>query len=164
MKCLERLSCGLTRLTAYGAEVCLFCLVILVGFSATSRYLFARPIHIMEELGGLLFLALGLLSFAVTFRSGNHVRITMITSRLPTRVRKWIDLFSSIISILYLAIFTKFACDFVYLSYQADCHTANVRIYAVPWMAILPLSCITLAMLICDSCILRYRGTTRSDD
>jgi len=158
LKRVEKLPYSGSKVTNYGAEGCLFCLLILVNYSAICRYIFGRPVYFMEEVGGLLFMAVGLLSFGYTFSVKGHVRISSITNLFPMGVRDWFEVVASAISLFYLIVFIKLSCNFVYLSYLQNCHTTNAYIYEVPWMALMPISMIVCAVVILEFCISKVRN------
>lgn len=132
------------RLVA-GAFVC--ALVVLVCYGALSRYLFSRPVFLVEETGGLLFMAIAFLSFPYVFIVRGHISLSLVTDRLPEALRKWVEVVQGLACLIFLIIFSKVSWDFVYVSYQLDCHSENVGLYEVPWQAILPASMVVMAIV-----------------
>ena len=158
LKHVEKLPYSASEIINYGAEGCLFCLVILVTYSAVARYVFTAPVYFMEEASALLFMALSLLSFAYTFSVKRHIRISFITNLFPMKVRDWFEVVAGVVSLFYLIVFIKLSYNFVYLSYLQNCHTTNAYIYEVPWMALMPMSMIVFAVVILEFCISKVRN------
>ena len=144
----EKISHGISRVLSIGAEVCICALIGLVSYSAISRYAFSQGIYFMEEVGGLLLMAISFLSFAYVFSLGRHIKVTLITDKLPKAIKNWLEVAVGVVSLVYFAIFIKLSLDFVYRSYQLDCHTVDARLYEVPWMALMPAGIIVCAIVV----------------
>jgi TRAP-type C4-dicarboxylate transport system permease small subunit len=153
-----RISNWSAKTISYGAEVVVFILVILVSYSAVSRYVFSKAVYFAEEIGGLLLMAAGFLAFPYVFTVGGHVRVTLLLDKVPKGVRRWYEVAVGVMSLIFLGIFIKLSWDFVYTSYQWDCHTVDAHLYEVPWMALLPVGAVGLAIAVLLSCINEAHG------
>lgn len=123
-------------------------LAILVAYSAISRYAFDKAVFFMEELAGLLLLTCAFLSFAYVFVQGRHIKLTLITDKLPLWARNWLEIITGVVSLFYLILFTKLSYDFTYTSFRLDCHSHDAGLYEVPWMAIMPLSILMFSLAV----------------
>jgi TRAP-type mannitol/chloroaromatic compound transport system permease small subunit len=78
--------------------------VIVSAGNATVRYLFDTSSNGWLELQWYLFSAVFLLASGYTLKHNEHVRIDVINSHLPPRLRAWIDLFGGLFFLLPMAI------------------------------------------------------------
>ena len=78
--------------------------VIVSAGNATVRYLFDRSSNAWLELQWYLFSAVFLLASGYTLLRNEHVRIDVIISHLPPRLRAWIDLLGGLFFLLPMAI------------------------------------------------------------
>jgi TRAP-type C4-dicarboxylate transport system permease small subunit len=124
------------------------CLTVLVAYSAISRYAFNRAVFFVEELAGLLLVVSAFLAFAYVFTQGGHIKLTLITSRLPPRVRGLLEIVVSVVAFGYLIILTKLSYDFVWRSYLLDCHSNDAGLYEVPWMSAMPLGLLMFSLVV----------------
>lgn len=144
---------SISEILSFGAKISLCALVGLVAYSAFSRYVLLKAVHFMAETGGLLLMSIGFLSFAYVFTIGGHIKLTILTDKLPQRIRSWLEVVMSLLSLAYFIIFIKLSLDFVYTSYLADCHSVDAHLYEVPWMALMPIGIIIFAIVVLVFCI-----------
>jgi len=78
--------------------------VIVSAGNATVRYVFDRSSNGWLELQWYLFSAVFLLASGYTLKHNEHVRIDVISSHLPARLRAWIDLLGGLFFLLPMAI------------------------------------------------------------
>lgn len=141
------------KVLSAGSRLLVCALVVLVSYSAISRYVFVRGIGFVEELSGLMVVGISLLSFGYVLSIGGHIRITLIINKLPKVARSWVELIAGLVGLAYSIIIIKLSWDFVYLSYLLNCHSPDSHIYEVPWMALLPIGMLALAIAILMFCI-----------
>ena len=113
----------------------------------------------MEEVGGLLLMAISFLSFAYVFSVGRHIKVTLITDKLPQPAKNWLEVVVGVATLVYFGFFIKLSWDFVYYSYLQDCHTATARLYEVPWMALMPTGTIVCAIVVLVFTIVKAYST-----
>ncbi len=77
--------------------------VLVSAGNATVRYLFDMSSNGWLELQWYLFAAVFLLASGYTLRHNEHVRIDVIISHLPPRLRAWIDLLGGLLFLLPMA-------------------------------------------------------------
>jgi TRAP-type mannitol/chloroaromatic compound transport system permease small subunit len=78
--------------------------VLVSAGNAVSRYLFDMSSNAWLELQWYLFSAVFLLCAGYTLRHNEHVRIDVINSHLPPRVRAWIDLAGGVLFLMPMAV------------------------------------------------------------
>jgi TRAP-type mannitol/chloroaromatic compound transport system permease small subunit len=71
---------------------CLFALLGVMLFEVVARYGFGAPTVWGGDLGAMLTGALFLLGGARTLREGGHVRVDVLSGRLPVPVQRWFGL------------------------------------------------------------------------
>jgi len=161
----KRISYRAAEVLSYGAEACIMALVLLVTYSAISRYVFSKAVYFMEELGSILLAAIAFLSFAYAYTTGRHVNVTLIFSKFSKAVRNRWEVGINLVCLFFLFVWFKLMFDFVYTSYKINAHSANARIYLVPWMALIPLGLIVFAVAVLMFCINRaYKNVTKVEE
>jgi TRAP-type mannitol/chloroaromatic compound transport system permease small subunit len=78
--------------------------VVVSAGNASVRYVFAKSSNGWLELQWYLYSAVFLLASGYTLLHNEHVRIDVINSHLPPRVRAWIDLLGGLLFLLPMAI------------------------------------------------------------
>jgi len=78
--------------------------VVVSAGNATVRYLFDKSSNGWLELQWYLFSAVVLLASGYTLLHNEHVRIDVINSHLPPRLRAWIDLLGGLFFLLPMAL------------------------------------------------------------
>ena len=89
-RALVRLADALSSATAALGVAALFALLAVMLFEVVARYGFGAPTVWGSDLAAMLTGALFLLGGARTLREGGHVRIDVLSSRLPAPVRRTI--------------------------------------------------------------------------
>ena len=85
---LVRVADALSLAAAALGVACLAALLAVMLFEVVARYGFGAPTVWGGDLGAMLTGALFLLGGAQTLREGGHVRIDVLSSRLPARVER----------------------------------------------------------------------------
>ena len=80
---------GFEKVFVWLSYVALFAMTVLTTADALLRYVFNAPLHGVEEATNEFFMP-ALVYFAVAhiFRTGGHVRITLLSDMLPVRVQR----------------------------------------------------------------------------
>lgn len=78
--------------------------VIVSAGNASVRYAFDRSSNGWLELQWYLFSAVFLLAAGYTLKHNEHVRIDVVNSHLPARVRAWIDLLGGVFFLMPMAL------------------------------------------------------------
>lgn len=79
-------------------------MIFLVAADATGRYVFNRPIPGVIEITELMMVFIVFLVFAYVEREEGHVRVDLVISRLPRKVRPYIECFGKVVSLGVIAI------------------------------------------------------------
>ena len=72
------------------------------------------------ETAGFSLAALTFLGLSYTFRSGEHIRVTLVTRLLNKKIKRYQELFSLCFSLLITGFLMYWSWDFVYFSFVFD--------------------------------------------
>ncbi|HEU5322860.1 MAG TPA: TRAP transporter small permease, partial [Methylomirabilota bacterium] len=87
--------------TLAGAAV--LAVVLLLSFDVLMRSVLARPQLFVDELASFLELLVIFGGLAQTFRSGGHVRVDLLTARLPGPARASLRVVTLVVALAFLA-------------------------------------------------------------
>jgi TRAP-type mannitol/chloroaromatic compound transport system permease small subunit len=107
MKLLLAVSRAIDALNATIGRLLIWLVLLMVLISAgnaASRYLFSVSSNAWLELQWYLFAVVFLLCAGYTLLSNEHIRIDIISSRLPSRARAWIDIFGTVFFLLPMSL------------------------------------------------------------
>lgn len=138
--------------------VALWALTGLVTLAVVMRYALGAPLYLTEELSALLLMTLFFLAMPYTFIKGGHVRITVLTSRLPSKVEGWTEVVAHLVTLVFLIFFLKLTSEYVYVSYQLGCRTINASLYEVPWLATMVIGPLLFAIVVGISAVQKARS------
>lgn len=94
---------AINRKVGIGIGWLILVMTIVSAMNATSRKLFSVSSNAFLEIQWYLFAAVFLLAAGYTLLSNEHVRVDIVNTRMPTRLRLWVEL---ICSALFLVPFT----------------------------------------------------------
>lgn len=153
LKRVKMVTDRMSEVLAALSGVAIFAIVSVVAYSTISRYAFNRSVHLMEELSGLLLMASCFLVFPFVFAKGMHIKVTLLTSKVPSKARMYMEVVAGILAFLFLILFVKLTYDFTYESYLLGARTWDARLYVVPWMAVMPVGGAIFAIVVLVFCI-----------
>lgn len=97
MKNRKSLIAGLNKIEEI-AVIAMFALMVVVIFAQViMRYVFNNSLYWSEELGKFLFVWISWLGISLGEREGEHIKITMLTGRLPFKKAHIFNILSSLI-------------------------------------------------------------------
>lgn len=94
-KLSEFFSAGLFHIARWGV----FAMMLLVTVDVVGRYLFRRSTLIADEVGAYLLVLVVFFAAAETLKAGRHVKVDILTKRLPVKLQVWLDLILLIIGL-----------------------------------------------------------------
>ena len=121
MNTIKRLAAIINRISlyaAYVAGICAAMLVVLVLAEICRRTFFNSSFLWTFEISSWLLVAFAFLGMGYTLQSGGHVRVTLLTSRLPQQVQTWLELILSLIGAAMFFYFTFFLFEGMVSAYQ----------------------------------------------
>lgn len=94
------------------------------------------------DFSGFMLAAATFLAMPYTFRSGGHIRVSLVTARLPPRTRH----FAEIVTLGVAAVLVGFACVYVFGLVRESFHYGDVSNGIVPIPLGIPQSVMALGM------------------
>ncbi|ORJ62970.1 hypothetical protein B5V00_02655 [Geothermobacter hydrogeniphilus] len=92
-------------------------MLLIVGLVATEvalRTLAGRSTLVADEYSGYLMVATVLFGLAYTLASDGHIRITILTGRLPEKPQRWFESLAALLALLLCLYLFRHACVMVY--------------------------------------------------
>lgn len=124
-------------------------LMLLIVFDVVGRRLFALPTVSFQEaewhVHGILFL----LTLGGTYLRNGHVRVEILSERLPRRLRHAIEIFGALVFVLpYLALVLWFSTQFAWQSFVSGETSSAAEGLAHRWIikSFVPLGTLLLAL------------------
>jgi TRAP-type C4-dicarboxylate transport system permease small subunit len=96
----------LNRWVCYGGMLLIIPLMLLTSADVIGRTAWARPIPGIVELSSYMLDVFILLGLAYTQQIKGHVRVSMLTLRLPQRARIFLEIVVTILSLFIMALLT----------------------------------------------------------
>jgi len=118
-----------------------------VFLSVVMRYFLGTPFHFTEELVGLLFCAMSVLSFPIAEKQGLHIRLEMLTNRLHPGARRMADLFSLLVLICFSGLLFFHAASYMSFSFRIKARTDASDLLIYPWIAAILVGLLVLVVL-----------------
>jgi C4-dicarboxylate transporter DctQ subunit len=129
-----------------------------IGFSVTwgaiSRLLY-MPAHWVEPFSVYLFIAASFLGAAYAMKKGEHIKVDILTRRLPEKVRAGVEMFTSLLAFIFFAYLTWHSTMMAHRSFLRE--TTDLSLLEIPiWI---PQSFVPLgSILMCLSLIWYFIG------
>lgn len=125
MQRLERIVDVIAKICAHFCGWLVVAMILLIFYEVFMRYVLNRPPAVADEMAALLLVVIAYLGAAYTWRERGHVRITALTSRLPTGVASWLRLVSLILGFVFVLGLCMSGTDFVQDSFQLKMRSAS---------------------------------------
>lgn len=134
---IDRFLIRLYTLCGYLAAVCLFMICPMVLANIIGRWI-GVFVPGTNEIGGYLMAGAGTLGFAYTFGLNGHIRVSMLTDRLPATLRWWVEVVSLAVSAALMSYLAWHSVDMVLLSYEYHDRSSGTDNMLL-WMAQTPM-------------------------
>ena len=116
-----------------------------------------------SDFTGFLLAAASFLSLAYTLRQGDHIRVTLIVSRLPQKIQPFVEIWCIAFALAVSAYFAWYTASLTYESYSY--HDLSSGMIAVPlWIPQLSMlvGLVVLSIALLDELIVVLRGGSPS--
>jgi TRAP-type C4-dicarboxylate transport system permease small subunit len=130
-----------TRALGYVGMWFIVPMMLLTSADATGRDLFSRPVRGAYELSSLILSVFVLLGLAYTQQMKGHVRVTILTERLPAKWAEAIHMFTSLLSMFVIAIM---CWQGIAVAYEASAVSDMLRVPQFPFRLLVTLGGIFL--------------------
>jgi len=133
----------ITRILTYTGMFLLIPMMLLTSLEVVSRGLWSKPIPGTIELSGYMLSIFILLGLAYTHQVKGHVRVTMLTSRLPAPAALILELITTFFSMFIIAILCRQGwIEAIETSAVSD----MLRISQLPFRMLIPLAAFFLLL------------------
>ncbi|MCR8826670.1 TRAP transporter small permease [Pseudosulfitobacter koreensis] len=118
-------------------------MIVIVGLVTTSvimRRVAGSPLHITEDVVGLLLSAMLFLGLPLVTLRAQHVRVSIVSNALEPRFGGAVHVAAVLVGMTFFGwIFIK-AMPWLEFAWQRNLKTETARLLLYPWMTALPLS------------------------
>lgn len=167
---IEKAIMSLTDIMTMFAGVGFLITAFIISYEIVMRAAFNEPTEWSLELSVYLVLIGGFLGMAATYRDGKHIRLDLITDRLPKSWQTYFSIVAGIGTLVFGVIFFIESIDMVATSYQMErtsTSTLRVPLY-LPQLA-LPIGGLFLVLqvirkMVLDICQLRQMSGQRQEN
>ncbi|MFK7862191.1 MAG: TRAP transporter small permease [Granulosicoccus sp.] len=122
------------------AALCMVGIVMIITAAVVMRRLVGAPLHITEDIVGLMLSAVLFLGLPLVTLRSRHVRVSIVVNVLPARFAVLADLAAMLVGILFFGwIFIK-ALPWIEFAFVRNLKSETARLLLYPWMVILPVS------------------------
>ena len=134
--------------SAATASLCLLTMSLLVTADVAGRYILNSPIKFADEISEYSLLAIAFLGLGLALKEGAHIKIDVITMRLPQRIQDWLEGISSIVALFYVVFFIYYTYQLVIDSYSIGAVSIVMRAPVFVVQAVMPIGLTILALLL----------------
>jgi TRAP-type C4-dicarboxylate transport system permease small subunit len=120
----------ITRILGYLGMFFLIPMMLITSADAVGRDLFSRPVRGAFELNSLVLSVFVLLGLAYAQQMKDHVRVTILTDRLPARLTSAINIFTTLICLLIVGIMSW---QGILVAFEASSVSDMLRIPQLPF-------------------------------
>jgi TRAP-type C4-dicarboxylate transport system permease small subunit len=117
----------LARISAVLAGLSLVTLLLLVTLSTVARWLAGRGVLGIDELSRFLLVATVYFGATYSVASGSFLRVTLLYRAYPPRLRRWMDPFITLISVLIIGLIAYHSSALVYETFSRGIESTGVR-------------------------------------
>jgi TRAP-type C4-dicarboxylate transport system permease small subunit len=153
-----RMTDKLYRILMVGAAISMVGAFLCVGVGVLAREA-AWNIQGLDAYAGYAIAAALFLALPATLKNGDHIRVTLLVSRLPERMRRVIETACLAAAILLSGYLAYFSCRLVWVSYTT--HDVSQAVDATPlWIPQIVMALGTIGLLIAfiDAAVHHARG------
>ena len=108
-------------------------MMLLIVYEVFMRYVLHQPPMIADEFSAYMLVALAYIGMAFTWRRKGHVRLTILTSRLPTKVSTWIRLVIIILATAFSFMLVKVSYEMVTYAFERNLRSATWVVTPLSW-------------------------------
>lgn len=142
---------GLDRLALACAALAALGMVAIVGIIVTSvmmRKFANSPLHITEEIVGLMLSVSLFLGLPMVTLKQNHVRVSLIADRLQGAARTAMGITALLVGIGFFGWLIVETIPWFEFAFKRNLKTETTRLLLWPWMVLMPLSLATTGAIL----------------
>jgi len=131
---------GLAFAMAVAAALCMVGIVAIITTGVVMRRFAGTPLHITEDVVGLMLTAVLFLGLPLVTLRSQHVRVSIVANALQPRFALGVHLAAMAVGVVFFGwIFIK-ALPWLDFAFARNLKTETARLLLYPWMAVVPLS------------------------
>ncbi|WP_254694473.1 TRAP transporter small permease [Alloyangia pacifica] len=137
------LSRGLELLALAMALLAAVAMVGIVGIITTSvimRRFFNSPVHITEDMVGLMLSAMLFLAMPLVTLRAEHVRVSIVADALQSRIPRLLRTAAMLVGVVFFGWILLESIPWFEFAWKRTLKSETARVLLYPWMAALPLS------------------------
>jgi len=124
-----------SKAASFLGGACTFVIMVLIAFDVLMRYFLNEPQLFVDELVSFLQVLVVFWGLAYTFQGGGHIRVDLVTSHLPGRVRGWLRVLTLVVGIGLLAVMASVTWTSAWTAYRYG-RVSTVMLYPI-WLPML---------------------------
>ncbi len=148
----------MTRVVAYIGMAVLVPMMLITSADVTMRSLWSKPIPGTLELSSFMLAILILLGVAYTHQMKGHVRATMLTDRLPEKLREGLNIVTTLLTLL---IVTIVLWQGIVLAFESGAVSDMLRIPELPFRLLVSVAALLLAIELMFDLVDSFRAIIR---
>jgi TRAP-type C4-dicarboxylate transport system permease small subunit len=144
---------GINKATEYLSNVAMVIgsttIVVMIGIVVLGvflRYVVHFPLVFSDEYAGYLFVIMSFMGLIYTLRQRGHIKVDVIIERLPTRMARWLELFTLVVALIYVSVIIVPITRYVIKSFNKG--LTSITIMETPLAPIQSVLVIGLGLLI----------------
>ncbi len=155
MKCIREyfyLSSG------YGAGICIILIMLIILAQIVGR-MFGFIVPSAEDFSGYCLAAATFLGLAYTFRTGGHIRVTLLIHRVPEKLARVMEAFVLLLALGLTSFMSVYSIHLIWESYVFN--DVSYGYIPIPlWIPQIPLGlgCVALNLAVLDDVVGMLRG------
>ncbi|MCQ2508596.1 MAG: TRAP transporter small permease [Dorea sp.] len=117
----------LEKIEKFVSCVCVIVMAILVFVNVIARYIFNNSLAFSDEMSTYLFVLMSFMGTAIAARRGAHLGLSILTDKVSSKTRMYINVFSYIVASLFCFLIVIFGVLMVMSQYQLGQETAAMQ-------------------------------------
>lgn len=139
---------GLALACAVAGALGIAAIVCIISTSVVMRKL-GTPLHVTEEVVGLLLSVSLLLALPMVTLRSQHVRVALLTNAARGIWLRGLQVFGLVLSLVFFGWLMREIVPWFEFAYDRNLKTQTSRLLLYPWMAVMPLAVVlTMAILL----------------
>jgi len=108
-------------------------MMVLVVVEVFMRYVLHQPLMVADEFSAYMLVAVSYLGTAYTWRQGGHVRVTVLVSRLSSRVSSWMRLTGLILVFIFMIELDRVSYKMITYALQINLRSSTWLMFPLFW-------------------------------
>lgn len=108
-------------------------MMVLVVVEVFMRYVLHQPLMLADEISAYMLVAVSYLGTAYTWRQGGHVRVTVLVSRLSSRVSSWMRLTGLILVFIFMIELDRVSYKMITYALQINLRSSTWLMFPLFW-------------------------------